>query len=260
MRKKVPLLIYQMGKVGSSTIRNSVNAYGLEVYPYHLHYMSGIDHMVRICRQQAIPLQDHILSSIFCRKLVKRSIRAGGQIDVISLVREPVAKNISQFFQNIDVVYPEAEYEAKKGKLTLDELSRDLSDFFIKNFVHKDPLVWFDVELNAFLKIDVYAEPFPHEKGYHIYRNEHFRVLLLRLENLNQCISKAMQEFMGLDDFELVNENVSNQKEYANLYRKVKKEIVLPDPYLDEMYGSKMARHFYTPEEIAGFRARWGRN
>jgi hypothetical protein len=55
LRKKKPLLVYQMGKVGSSTIRRSLNALNLDIYVYHLHYMSGIGYMMKLCRYQALP-------------------------------------------------------------------------------------------------------------------------------------------------------------------------------------------------------------
>jgi hypothetical protein len=181
-----------MGKVGSSTIRKSINALNRDIHPYHLHYMSGIDHMVNILRKQSLPLQDHILASIYCRKLLKRASANGERLNVITLVRDPIAKNISQFFQNIEVVYPEFGYSEKVKTLSHDTLIQEMIDFFIKNFVHDDPLVWFDVELKQFTNVDVYETAFPHEKGYRIFENELFRILLMRLENLNNCIIEAM--------------------------------------------------------------------
>lgn len=259
LRKKEPLLVYQMGKVGSSTIRRSINALNLDIHPYHLHYMSGIDHMVNILRKQSLPLQDHIMASIYCRKLLKRASANGERLNVITLAREPIAKNISQFFQNIEVVYPEFGYSEKLKTLSDDELVQDLIDFFIKYFVHDDPLVWFDVELKQFTHIDVYETAFPHEKGYQIYENKLFRILLMRLDNLNSCIAEAMDSFLGFNNFTLQNENISKEKEYAELYQKVKRKIKLPVSYIDKMYSSKMARHFYTESEIEGFKQKWSR-
>jgi hypothetical protein len=173
------------------------------------------------------------------------------------MVREPISKNISQFFQNVQVSYPEFGYSDKSKTLSEEDLINELIDFFIKNFIHDDPLVWFDVELKQFTDIDVFQENFPHEKGYKIYENEHFRVLIIRLENLTHSIAEAMSRFMGIEDFILINENVSGEKEYAELYQKVKRKIRLPDKYIDKMYSSKMARHFYTANEIEGFKKKW---
>jgi hypothetical protein len=257
MRKKEPLLIYQMGKVGSSSIRRSIRSMDTDFYPYHLHYLSGIGYMRRLCLRQSIPLQDHILASIYCRKLVKQSRKTGHQVKVISLVRDPIAKNISQFFQNIDVVYPEFGYREKLKFMNIEELTDDLIAFFITNFVHKDPLVWFDVEMKSIFELDVYQTPFDHARGYRIYENDRCKALVVRLEDLGRCIKKAMSEFIGFPNFQMVNENIGSGKDYADVYKEMKRCINLPDTYLDEMYGSKMARYFYTTSEIDAFKKRW---
>jgi len=249
-----------MGKVGSTTLRRSFKALNTPYQPYHLHYMSGIDNMIAIHKKQWLPLTDHILSSIYCKKYLKTAKKAHHQVNVITMVREPIGKNLSQFFQNIEVVYPEFGYREKAARLSRDKLISELSDFFVQNFVHKDPLVWFDVELKRFTGIDVYEFDFSHEKGFRIYENEDFRVLLIRLENLNACISEAMDNFMGIKKFTLINENVSDHKEYAKFYKELKRRITLPDDYIEEMYASKMAAHFYTESELQNFSQRWRRD
>jgi len=256
-REKEPLLVYQMGKVGSSTIRRSINALNLNIHPYHLHYMSGIDYMVGLCRKQLLPLREHILSSIYCKKLIKKSIAEGKKTKIITLVREPIAKNISQYFQSIRVSYPEFEYEKKEKTLDQEQLIDEMISFFLENFIHDDPLVWFDVELKRFTKIDVFAVPFPFEKGYMIYENDNFKVLLVRLESMNHCISGAMAEFIGLKGFSLFNDNISSEKDYAELYHRVKNKIALPQGYIEKMYNSKLTQHFYTQSEVETLKKKW---
>ncbi len=229
----------------------------LDIYPYHLHYMNGIDYMVSLCLKQSLPLRDHILTSIYCKKLIKKAKKNGTKLNVITLIREPISKNISQFFQNVVVSYPEFRYSEKLKTLSTDGLISEITDFFMKNFKHDDPLVWFDVELKQFTKIDVYKYDFPHDKGYRLYENEYFRILLIRLENLNVCISEAMAAFLGIENFKLINDNISDEKEYAKLYKELKKRITLSDIYIDKMYSSKMAKHFYTQTEIKKFRKKW---
>ena len=101
------------------------------------------------------------------------------------MVREPISKNISQFFQNVEVSYPEFAYSEKINLLSENEMIEEMIHFFIKNFIHDDPLVWFDVEMKKFTGIDVYEEEFPHEKGYKLYENERFRILIFRLSFLS---------------------------------------------------------------------------
>ena len=52
-------------------------------------------------------------------------------------------------------------------------------------------------------------------------------------------------------------ENVGSEKVYADLYSRFKAEAVFPDSALGRAYESQLAQHFYSPEEIDVFRARW---
>ena len=62
---------------------------------------------------------------------------------------------------------------------------------------------------------------------------------------------------MALDNFALVESNTADDKSYADLYAAFRRELTLPEPYLDRVYGSRFARHFYTPDELAAFRRKW---
>ena len=82
-------------------------------------------------------------------------------------------------------------------------------------------------------------------------------VLAVRLEDLNQCASKAFEEFLGVDNLPIINGNIGSQKDYAEIYGLDKDSIVLPQSYLDKLYLSKFAQYFYAENEISKFRARW---
>ena len=56
---------------------------------------------------------------------------------------------------------------------------------------------------------------------------------------------------------EIVRENVGSDKEYSDLYAAVVRDARVPEAALDTAYGSRFARHFYSQEEIAGFRRSW---
>jgi hypothetical protein len=104
--------------------------------------------------------------------------------------------------------------------------------------------------------IDVYAIPFATEAGYQIYTTPHAHLLLLRLENMNDCAPQAMREFLNLDQFELLTTNTGEERETADLYRLFKTKP-LPREYVDYTYSSRLARHFYTEVELAMFTQRW---
>ncbi len=87
-------------------------------------------------------------------------------------------------------------------------------------------------------------------------KGDDVNLLILRLESLDDVVGTAIQAFLGLENFKLTRANQASEKEYQDIYMAFKQELVLPDSYIDEMYTSKFAQHFYTPDEIATFRQR----
>lgn len=79
----------------------------------------------------------------------------------------------------------------------------------------------------------------------------------MRLEDLDTCLSSAIQEFLGINDFKLKRSNSASDKWYKRLYKDFTKTANLPESFFDEMYGSKMAKHFYSQKELDAFRSKW---
>jgi hypothetical protein len=50
--------------------------------------------------------------------------------------------------------------------------------------------------------------------------------------------------------------NTGEGKQYGEIYRSFLHAVQLPKSYVNSMYSSRYARHFYTPEEIDAFRTR----
>ena len=44
---------------------------------------------------------------------------------------------------------------------------------------------------------------------------------------------------------------------FSRLYKAFKKEICLPEEYLNRMYGSKFTRYFFSEEEVRRLRKAW---
>jgi hypothetical protein len=134
----------------------------------------------------------------------------------------------------------------------------ELQDYFLKlDFLHKAQDRWHDGQLKALFGIDVFATTFPKDIGYKIYLDSpRTPLLLIRLENLNECARQAMRDFLGLEDFQIVNANVGEEKDYAELY-KAFKEKPLPIDYVQSLYDTKFMRHFYKDAEIEKFMQKW---
>lgn len=260
MRPGVPLIVFQMGKVGSTAILASLEAAAPRRPLFHVHFLSSqglADARKRLASLRAANGNANtwcLLESQFLQRMLTRS--ANRKWKVISLIREPVARNISSFFFNIERYRPDVFKDILLGR----ENSHAVLDIFLKEFPEHDyTLQWFDTEMKQVFGIDIYTEPFHAEKGYQIYYGDKADLLLLRLESLRECASDAFFEFLGIKDFLLRTANSADEFVYADAYQRFLDEVELPSDYLDKMYGAPYTRHFYTSSEITCFRDRWSR-
>ena len=261
-RGEAAIIVYQMGKVGSSTAVASLRASGLRQRIHHIHSLTGQGfdsrkHMYeRMFPGQPIDMQRmrHLLVS---EQLQKRLAKHGGapKWKVISLVRDPVARNISDFFQVIDYWLPNFEERVNAGELDVDELIST----FMREYHHDEPLNWFDIELKKVLGVDVFACEFPKSEGFKIYRRNRIEALVMTLEQLNTSSAAAFGDFLGLENVKIVDANAAEDKNYNMLYKQFKSGLKLPHEYLEKMYSSKYAQQFYSADEIQRFFNKWKR-
>jgi Putative capsular polysaccharide synthesis protein. len=183
---------------------------------------------------------------------------------IVTLVRDPIARNISSFFQNLEIILG-YNYRRKILTMKTECVLAELLDLFFRNFLDErtqsrldsNPLTWFDCELKCVFDVDVFTCEFPKTRGYKIYEAPRASVLLLRVESLNECASDAFKEYLDIEGFNIINANVGNEKRYSVIYQKFLDSIVLPKPYINRIYNSKYVRHFYTDQEIDAFKAKW---
>ncbi len=257
-----PVIIYQVGKVGSRSILLSLQKtyqnLHMDVPVHHVHVLANLDELENNMRKNfANPVDNlaYIRKSKELRRQIDNDQKKNWKI--ISLVRDPVARNIGSFFQNLYEYIPDWQEQFKNGSLNLDLLQ----DYFLNNdSIHIAADWWFEQQLKPVFGIDVFESDFPKEVGYKIYTtNPRANLLLIRLENLNDCVQQAMEDFLGIEDFKLYNTNVGDEKDYAELYRAFK-EKPLPREYVEKMYSTTSAKHFYSQEELDRFAKRWLKN
>lgn len=259
-RNEEKVIVYTMGKIGSTTVEKSLKA--LRKMPvYHIHVLTpdGIDRADKIYEEsfeRRRKIAFHVLESQYLRKQLDKGLK-GKKWKVVTLVRDPIAKNVSSLFENLDLAL-DYKYEDKVKYLKTEDIIEELGEIFLKKFDNHDkPLTWLDLELKPVFGIDVFSSEFPRSKGYKIYEAENVDLLLLRLENLNQCACEAFKEFLDVSELNLIRANTGGNKDYGDIYRNFLDSVSLPDSYVNKMYTSKYMRHFYSQEEIEAFKAKW---
>lgn len=271
-----PVLIYQMGGVGSSSIRNSLfrsrdPRTRLVLMSHEFFGVKDRDPAIieiepelqgRVVREieedrrffSALPLLRKagwlFRKKMYTERIFKAYVQTGRPLKVITLVREPVAANVSLYFQ---VFGRYAGTNSRPADFDIDELTR----IFVDHYMHFRPLTWFDAELKRTLGIDVYQHPFPAETGYKTISSNNIDLLIVRCELDDTSKARAISDFIGLNDFEITRSNIAANKPYAARYAEFKEHLQLPEPLLDNIYMSKYARHFYTEDERKIFRAHW---
>jgi hypothetical protein len=235
LRKYDPVFVFQMGKVGSksitATLRKTyvgavIHGHAL-IYPDHDHTPGEVRELYRYLNSEKPP---------------KR-------INIISMTRDPISRNVSAFFMNFERYN---KIRAEDSKFSLEELR----DLFLKNYSHDEPITFFDVSILKHFDIDVYATPFP-SCGYNQYEKGPVRLLIFRCELDDEVKNKCVRDFLNMQKFKLVRDNIGEQKTYGEIYRKFKENVRLPKAYVDRMCESRYFKHFYSSDFIENVRKRW---
>jgi len=232
-----------MGKVGSTTIAHSLFMAG--IYTLDIHTVHG-----RLVRDEEAArvaaeggrLPHHVIRS---RRAIPLLERAKNTIEVITVVREPIGRNLSAFFQNVS----EADVEA---------LSTDgLIEKFRTSYNQKLPLTWFDDEIRKSTGVDLLSAPFDKERGWSIKEEGRFRFLIYRLDGSKEKMQDALQDFLGERVHITANLNEGGQKFYAKAYSQFKKQIRFTEEEVEAFYESRYSKAFWTDAEIEQLKERW---
>lgn len=254
---RLPVLVYQMGKVGSRSLCQALEARSDRLSVLHLHVLTA-ESMARVeaiarRRWDGRPRCRHVWTSRYVAAHLGARDRPW---TVITLVRDPVARNVSSFFQVLELEHG-IDVTEKLRAASPEAVARELLPVFLRDFDHDTPLVFLEREIGTVFGVEILGDPDAAGRGFRVYSSDAADVLLLRFEDLDRCVGPAMEAFLGLSDVRLEPRNVGDQKDYGSVYRAFRRQAALPDAYLDRMYGSRYARTFYTADELAGLRDYW---
>ncbi|MBZ0165784.1 MAG: putative capsular polysaccharide synthesis family protein [Candidatus Omnitrophica bacterium] len=251
-----PVLIYQMGKVGSSSVAHSLEQTGSRETAIHVHFLSGdIEKYGRTFEQAGrYPWPYHLYLGGALRKILRRQPET--PVRIISLVRDPIAWAVSSVFQNPFLASESVQAAdgsvdpQKAGDYLLRELDKPETFDYVND--------WFDRELKTVFGIDVFAEPFPVETGFAVYRHQRAEALVIRMEDLSTKGPQAIAAFLGLPHpLEIQKANVREQTTAADKYKEVRARVRLSRELCERIYSGRLVRHFYNRNLIESFIRRW---
>lgn len=245
------LLIYSIGKVGSSTVYNSFKKSKHSFSPvFHIHSLNPkrIEEQKEYYRKsvrKSVPF--HLLQSTV---IAEELDNYKGHLKVFTLIREPIGRELSSVFQD--------SFNFTKSK----EISKSL---FIKVINKKLASLiemlpeheWFERELKTVLGIDIYKLNFNVDLGYSIFKNNKLDFVLVRLENLNDSYSEWMKKlFNECDKVEMTTINESKDKFYDESYQMLKDEVVISHKDFSKIIKYDFIQTFY-PDFINEIKIKW---
>jgi hypothetical protein len=244
--KKSPIIILTPGKVGSTSIYNILkNEFKNPIFHIHQISRKGIHESWEKhinSDRKSVPL--HLIIS---KLLHKKLTRYSGPIYIITIVREPIAREISAFFQNTE--FFKTIVEDAKLNVDVQKSVYLLREIFERNII-LDIEDWFNSEIKNYFGIDIFSIPFNEEKGFTIFKNGRFKLLLLKTETMNHVFQIALSEFLQKDiRFAIQKSNVGDNKHYAESYSQVKNQFKLDESVINQIISSRYFQHFYKGME-----------
>jgi hypothetical protein len=226
------LFVYTMGKVGSSSVSDAL--YNADIPCLDIHALDP--------KRIQLLLGIHLESGDFERlpPHIIRSLQAynsmiyNERVKIISLIREPVSRNISAVFQNLP--------KSLAGRP--DEIMRRL-----KGYNTKAPDYWFLNDFGLATGIDVFEEEISPSDGYFEFTGEKCDVLVIKLETDDSKIQSLISDFVG-QEITLERSNVGGNKWYQEFYSSVRNNPgSLSDSYLEQCFDLKYYSKFYSEDE-----------
>ncbi len=200
------VLVYQMGKVGSSSIEHTLGE--RKIPSYHIHTFDDHEefHMYHNKKDVSkfFDFKNRTMYRLVLNKR-KRILQKREHIKIVTLVRDPIATVFSRFFQDLHLQF----IEGKKN----DAIHRDMDvtykhiEHCFDNYINLNYFAnWFDNELKRNFNIDVLRQDIDNTKPFYTFDNEKASVILIKCEQLSS-LDQEIGEFLQLDKFVLKNSN-----------------------------------------------------
>jgi len=253
-----PILVYQMGKVGSTSVSDSLKAARLKNYVFDIHFLSNDLNQYKkfYIDSGIVPVPYHIELGLALRKrIIKNKFN---KFKIISLVRDPIARQISDVFQNPEIMG--MNIRGQVGLLDINKSITLIEDKFSDLKAFDYVFEWFDRELKSIFGIDVFSNPFNRDIGWTVYYGDKADLLIIRMEDLSLVGEAVISEFLKTPlKISLLDSNVRSQTPEAMSYKYVKENMRIKREICKKVYNSQLVRHFYSEKHINELINRWSK-
>jgi hypothetical protein len=243
------ILTHTYGKVGSTAIHKAINKQpGYQSFQTHVISEEGVAESRHSYPED--PEQIHLLVGEALRHALE--LYPDRQVRVITLVRDPVARAVSDLFENPARIVGTEDIR----EVSLEKLVAIATEQVFASLDYTEQ--WFDREVSGLLNLDFFVRDFDRFNGFEIFREGRFELLAGKLEQLSDNGAGYLGRFLDLGcDFPIPNTRARSTTAAAFLYAQVRKNLKLPAEMLEKVYSSRVCRHFYTTGELERFQRLW---
>lgn len=250
------VLVAQMGKVGSSTVTDSIEAVGfrrvrVKPHKFKFRWLGRNPNANIIVHSHGTKPVRALMEAVRDRGLQEQTL-------VVSLVRDVLHRNISAFFQNVSNKAIRHWYlGAHEDVLKID--FNELMELFRTRHLSylRDKIADWPDKFSAATGIPLLDRPFDTKRGVSLLREpDGVRFVMFQVEKLSQNWD-VLREALEMPTLDMLVTHKSEEKWYGALYDRFKTHY-RPNSYeLDACYNSSLMRHYYSDEDRARFRGRW---
>ena len=227
--KNIEVFVYCGGKCGSSSLTVTLRQY------YKTLHVHNDKEFKLISKQQKISIFD----------VIKYNASTEKQIYIIDSYRTPIERKISSFFHNIKTHLP----NYKKYKL------RDLIHYFNKKHIYELEEYHSIDDILTHYKLPLF-DTFDFEKKYNllVYKNINFiKIRFNNIDNWSNILSNIFNSPINMK-----KDNLSENKDYKQLYNNFKKVYYLPQLYYNvTLRNDKNFKIYNTNNEQQKYYKKW---
>ncbi|ODA68673.1 putative capsular polysaccharide synthesis protein [Methyloligella halotolerans] len=244
--------IYTMGKVASTTIAKSLQTHDIPCFDVHSlapeRYLAllrsigtNTDFVQRAPQRprlfwrnreegRKMVMPGHLVDSLW----VMQALIERRPIKLISLIREPVGRNISAAFQNMP-----------------QRLQNDPKAIFerLRKYPVNVPDRWFDEDFRVVTGLDLMDMDHDRDAAHFRFQADNLDILILKTASPDRVKSEILSDFLG-QRIALTRANEANSKWYYRTYREwLAAPSKIRQAYLAECFALKYFRCFFSDEE-----------
>lgn len=239
------VIVLTMGRVGSSSVARALEA-ALDAPIPHLHSVDPFKVSKQVVRAGSPGKAPRSVRQAL--KFLRQSVTSTARLRVVSLVREPIDRNISAAFTSLRKSRNRQLREAVDDSDALIQLWKEFDD--------RRPFQWFQDEIEGVLGVRVFdGEPIQH--GFGRWSTPDVDLLVLRSDLPREMQEAELASFVGQESMRIETKNTENRS--LPEYKAFKRNLRFDCDYVSRCWQSDYMQQFFPDISLESYLEKWAR-